>query len=339
MAKPAQNSERPFPENPYTIPEAGKQQIAPYAFQPFIIQQWENNSTDPSIPRVQSLIPQIPNLDQPLTSTAHSFSNQQEDNGTEEWFKKLRESFNKYGQDSSSLQFSSVSHFEQQNATPTQIPVIPSVNNANSINSVSHLYPSNQIHEEIQSTGNTDRYDLGMTFLSHKHYADAIDSFKKVAQTDENYIKAQYYIAYSLFEQKEYKLAKNRLSNINPTDNLYKYFQFSLGMCCYKLKQFPAASEHLKKALHNNPEHEETKYFLGLCYYEQQLYDQAFSTLDRTTDWSPLYQDANIYLGKCQMSFKKYSLAKTYLEKMTNSSRLFAEAQLLIKTCNYYLNL
>lgn len=149
---------------------------------------------------------------------------------------------------------------------------------------------------ELDENNAVAYYNRGCVFSRQKEYNKAIADYSKAIELDKNYVNAYYGRGIVYGEQGKYDKAIEDYSRTIELDKNYAYAYNNRGIVFYEQREYEKAIEDYSKAIELDENDAVAYYNRGIVYDEQGKYDKAIEDYSRATELDINYKNA--YLNR-----------------------------------------
>ena len=143
-------------------------------------------------------------------------------------------------------------------------------------------------------------FNLGMTYLRRKLYAEAVSAFERSSMMDTVDAKTAYCLGTAYRKQKRYPEAIEELSRSIRLNSHLASAYFGLGSAYLRQGKLKAAQAAFEQATDKNPRHVASHFMLGSVAWKQSNWNAAAEAWQKVLDINPKHQKAKTWLGKAK---------------------------------------
>lgn len=159
------------------------------------------------------------------------------------------------------------------------------------------------------------RLNKGLTYKAKKDYTNAILSYKKVLDINEENPQAWYNLGLVYMRDKKYDLAEESFNTAIDYKHDYAQAWFNLGVLYRKQSKNDESITAYKKALEIRPTYRKAKLNLAVRYARKRNYIDAIKLYREVLSKDNRYVTAWINLGIAYFNLKEYENAENALDK------------------------
>ena len=160
----------------------------------------------------------------------------------------------------------------------------------------------------------------GNEFASEKKYAEAIEQYKTVLQTDPQNIQANLFAGLAYANLNKFDEAIQYTQKSLAADPSYAAY-YNLGLIYAAANQPDKALSALEEALKINPESYMAEYQKGIVYTIQKDYEGAAKSYQRSIELNPDFEEAHIGLAGAAYKKGDQAQALNYIAELKSKQK------------------
>ena len=171
----------------------------------------------------------------------------------------------------------------------------------------------------VKKSPNKDRphYKLGLVFLSHGKYREAIAHFNEALQINPNFAEAHNNLGIVFFHQGKSQEAINQFNDTLRIDPNFVEADNNLGNVFFYQGKYQDAINQYNEALRTNPHSAEAHNNLGVVFLNQGNFQEAINQYNEALQINPNFAEAHFNLGNAYLragnrglALKEYDILK-----------------------------